>query len=78
VGPLDLQRYDNVWDVDMRLAKNIKLGGSGYLGISLDAFNLLNCGAVLQQSRVASSLTFGQPIEILNPRILRLGVRLGF
>jgi hypothetical protein len=78
VGPFDLQRYDDVWDLDMRLAKNFSLGGATHLGLSLDCFNLFNSGSILQQGRQVNATNFGTPVEVLNPRILRLGVRLGF
>jgi hypothetical protein len=78
VGPLDLQRYDNVWDVDLRVAKNISLGGSARLSLTLDCFNLFNSDTILGQIRQASSSNFGALYDVINPRILRYGVRLGF
>jgi len=78
VGPLDLQRYATVWDLDLRVANNIKLGGTARLGITVDLFNALNTGPILQETRNAASTAFQQPLEILNPRVLRFGFRLGF
>jgi hypothetical protein len=79
-GPIDQQRYGNLWNVDLRLAKNQKLGGSTALNITLDVFNVLNSDTVLQRNRraSASAATFGSILEVINPRILRLGVRLSF
>jgi hypothetical protein len=76
--PLDAGRYDNLWDLDLRLAKNTKLGGSANVLFTLDLFNVFNSGLVLAQVRQVNSENFGQIGEILNPRILRIGVRLGF
>jgi hypothetical protein len=78
VGPLDLQRYDSVWDVDVRLAKTIPLGGSSHLAVTLDCFNLFNSGVVLSQVRQLNSSNAGSLYDIINPRILRYGVRLSF
>jgi hypothetical protein len=78
VGPLDLQRYANVWDLDLRVANNIKLGGSATFGITVDLFNALNADTILQQTRQANSSAFGQALEVINPRVLRFGFRLGF
>ena len=46
VPTVDTQRLDDVWNVDMRLAKSIKLGGST-LVLSAEGFNLLNNDLVL-------------------------------
>ena len=54
---LDPQRYDNVWDLDLRLAKNIKLG-SGSVVLSAELFNALNNNVVLSRSRQANTGTF--------------------
>jgi hypothetical protein len=75
--PLDAVRYDNLWDLDFRLAKNTKIGKSN-LGITLDVFNVFNSGLTLNEGRQINSATFLQPAEILNPRILRIGLRYGF
>jgi hypothetical protein len=78
VGPLDLQRYASVWDLDLRLADTIKLGGSATFGITLDLFNALNADMILQVNRRANSGAFQQPLEVINPRVLRFGFRLAF
>jgi hypothetical protein len=78
VGPLDLQRYASVWDLDLRVADNIKLGGSATFGITVDLFNALNADMILQVNRRANSGAFQQPLEVINPRVLRFGFRLGF
>jgi Carboxypeptidase regulatory-like domain/TonB-dependent Receptor Plug Domain len=75
---LDSQRYDTLWNLDLRLAKNQKIAGNATLGLTLDLFNVFNSGTVLVRSRQVNSDAFGQITEIINPRILRFGVRLGF
>ena len=85
---IDENRYSDVWDVDLRLAKNIKLGGST-LTLSAEVFNVLNSGVVLSRFRSANSGSFTQTIagaepglgrieEILSPRIFRFGARFQF
>jgi hypothetical protein len=85
---VDTNRYPNVWDIDLRLAKNVKLGGAA-VTISAEAFNVLNNNVVLSRFRTANSSAFvatlagaqpglGRIEEILAPRTIRLGARLTF
>jgi hypothetical protein len=85
---IDSRRYSDVWNLDLRLAKNIKFGGST-LTLSAEAFNIFNSGVVLSRARFANSSAFTQTIagsepglgrieEILVPRILRIGARFQF
>jgi hypothetical protein len=77
-GGMDIERYDDFWNVDLRLAKSIKFGGRTSANLSLDLFNIFNTDSTLQQNRQINSGAFAQILEIPNPRILRLGVRLEF
>lgn len=74
---IDAIRYDNVWDVDLRLAKNVHLGGQGALTVSAELFNVLNNNVVLSRFRTAGA-TLGRIEEIIAPRTLRVGARLSF
>jgi len=85
---IDTTRYDNVWNVDLRLAKTIKFGGTG-LTFSAEAFNVLNNDVILSRSRQANTATFTSTIagaepgigrieEIISPRIVRFGVNFAF
>jgi hypothetical protein len=89
VSAVDASRYDNVWDVDLRLAKTFKLGNDAGFTLSVEAFNVLNSGVVLSRYRYADGSAFtavsggaepglGRIEEIISPRILRLGARLSF
>jgi hypothetical protein len=60
------------------LANKIKMGGKASLEIDLDLFNAFNSGVVLGAGRQANSGTLGVTGDMLAPRILRLGARLGF
>ena len=78
---------DDLWNLDLRLAKTIKLGGSG-LTLAAEWFNVFNNGIVLSRSRFANARRFRQPVpgrgsgeglgrieEIIAPRIFRFGAR---
>jgi len=73
---IDTNRLDNVWDVDLRLAKNVHFG-QGALTVSAELFNVLNNDVVLSRARSAGP-TLGRIEEIIVPRTLRLGARLSF
>jgi hypothetical protein len=80
-GAYDVRRHEDVWNLDLRLAKTLKLSGSLNMNINLDLFNVLNSNTILQSNRNAASGTFDTPqgiLEVTSPRILRIGVRLQF
>ncbi|HEX9188284.1 MAG TPA: hypothetical protein VGB87_14495, partial [Vicinamibacteria bacterium] len=74
---VDAVRYDNVWDLDLRLAKSVKLGPTAFIH-SAEAFNLFNSGTTLQRNRQLNSDTLGRIDEILSPRSVRFGARFTF
>jgi hypothetical protein len=87
--PVDSMRYDTVWDMDLRLAKVVKFGGSAGLTLSAEWFNVFNNNMVLGRYRYANSSSFtntsegavsgqGRVEEILAPSVFRLGVSLNF
>jgi hypothetical protein len=75
---VDTVRYPNLWDLDLRLAKNFRFGQSGSASFIFDCFNVFNSNTVLNVTRSADSPVFGEINELLSPRIFRFGVRLGF
>ncbi len=86
---VDTNRHPNVWDADLRLAKNIKLGSQVALSVSAELFNVFNNNVVLSRVRQANSSSFTSTIagaepgrgrieEILAPRTFRLGARFSF
>ena len=86
VPELDSLRLPNVWNLDLRAAKNIHLGGTTFV-LSADLFNVFNANTELSRGRQASSAlyvkatntgSFNRLDEILNPRVFRLGVRFQF
>jgi hypothetical protein len=86
---LDEFRNPNVNDLDLRLAKDIRISRAG-LTLSVDAFNVLNSNTILQRNVTrlgsASASTgkftpFGASnhvTEVLSPRVFRLGARVTF
>ena len=74
---LDEVRYPNLWDLDLRLAKTVKITRVKFL-LSADLFNVLNSSTVLAQNRNLAAGAFGTINEIISPRIARLGVKFQF
>ena len=78
LGDIDEYRLPNVTTVDLRLAKDLRLGPTG-LTLSVDLFNALNSNTILQRNvdylRVS---TQHRVTEVLSPRVFRLGARLTF
>lgn len=79
VNPRD-ERLDGVTTLDLRLEKtfNVRAGSLTFTG---DLFNLFNSSTVLgrQYDVTATGVTgFDRPLEIMNPRLLRLGLRWAF
>ena len=75
---LDVTRYPTLWDLDLRLAKNIKIAGPLNVNIAAELFNALNSNTELGRSRQLNSAAFGQLNDILSPRILRLSAKFQF
>ena len=80
VPQVDDFRLPAVTSLDGRVEKKFTFGGAK-LAIDFDVFNLLNAGTVLGKqydARLTGATGFGQTLEIMNPRIARLGVRFTF
>jgi Carboxypeptidase regulatory-like domain/TonB-dependent Receptor Plug Domain len=75
---LDDNRYPTLWDFDLRVAKNIKLGGPVMFNIAADVFNVMNSNTELARARQLNASNFGQLMEILSPRILRITAGIKF
>jgi hypothetical protein len=74
---IDDNRYPNLWDVDFRLAKTVRIQKVSVI-VSGDLFNTFNVGTVLQRTRNLASGAFGSINEIIAPRILRIGAKIQF
>ena len=74
---IDGNRFSDLWNVDLRLAKNFKFGGRSNL-LSAEMFNVFNSGTELKRIADASSNSWNRLDEILAPRIVRFGAKLSF
>jgi hypothetical protein len=75
---IDANRAPNVHILDMRLEKGFALGGRrGRISALLDVFNALNSD-VATNFRTLTGPRFHELIALLDPRIVRLGVRYEF
>jgi hypothetical protein len=83
---VDTFRNDNVYQLDLRLAKELRFQRVG-LTLSVDGFNMLNSNTILQRdvgslnSSAGSTTLSGSRnhvTEVLSPRVFRLGARLSF
>ena len=77
-GPVDRFRYPNVWDLDLRLAKNLNLGGSRRLTVAAEVFNAFNANTAMFRTTEVTSSALDQLNEILAPRIARISARITF
>lgn len=74
---LDDQRFDNTWNLDLRLAKRVATSHMN-ARVEFDLFNVFNANVDLQRERNGASPNYFRLNQILSPRILRIGVRLTF
>jgi hypothetical protein len=86
----DQARLGNVWVMNTKVQKRLVLGETGSVWISCDIFNTLN-NQVLNRQRAADMGNYyihngnyipqfrsGEPNEVINPLVLRFGVRFQF
>jgi len=84
VGSPDDNRNASLFQLDLRAEKVIPLFQKADLTLSMDVFNALNRGTVLQRrvragtNPTGSGSTANQAFEIQNSRVLRFGARLSF
>jgi hypothetical protein len=71
--------YPAIVLLDLRVEKSFKLGHF-QLKLFADVFNLLNANTVTQEYLDSSNpvLTYGEDLNIISPRVLRLGTRIEF
>jgi hypothetical protein len=80
IADIGTNRLPSVTTVDVRAGKSFKVSRST-IDFNLDIFNLFNSGTVLQRQydiRLTGATGFNRPLEIMNPRIARIGVRVSF
>ena len=74
---LDARRFPDVHLMDLRLQKRLSIGRL-HTTLDLDLFNTLNNASTLRQVGEATSPNFRQPLEMVAPRLVRLGLQLQF
>ena len=79
VQPIDSNRYPTVAILDFRLDRSLDFGKFGKVVPMLDVFNIMNSG-VPTTVRTTNTATapFNDVTAILNPRVVRFGVRFNF
>jgi len=86
---VDTNRYSDIWNLDLRLAKTFKFGRDLGLTLSAEWFNVFNTSYVLSRYRYSNSSAFttasqgaepglGRIEEIIAPGIFRFGARISF
>ena len=72
--PVGTRQQDNIFLVDTRVEKVIRLGGSRTVSGFIDGYNLFNTNAA-QNINWTSGSTFTTPSTIIPPRLWRFGAR---
>jgi hypothetical protein len=81
---VDTERYDNIFNLDMRLAKEFNIANRVGLTLSIDGFNLTDERAVIQREDLVftrlntRNVAANRIREIQSPRIFRVGARVTF
>jgi hypothetical protein len=76
VEPIGTNRYPTVQILDIRADKSFSLGKYGRLTAMLDAFNLTNASTATTVR--VTTVNYEEVTAILDPRILRFGIRYSF
>jgi hypothetical protein len=71
----DAFRYPDIHVVNLRIEKEFSLNDVG-LTLGIDVFNALNESYVLQRQGVLGRSSSGDVLEVLSPRVFRLGARI--
>lgn len=71
--PLGTRRQDAVVLIDVRAAKTVRLAGDRRVGAFVEVFNALNANPE-QNVSWSSGAAFLRPLDIVSPRIVRVGV----
>ncbi len=72
-------RFDNVYQLDLRVAKDFRLMSLATFTVSADIFNATNQRTILQRNGVLSTTSTANTItEIQAPRVFRIGGKVTF
>jgi hypothetical protein len=71
-------RFENVYELDLRAAKDFRFFNRVGVTLSADLFNAPNQRTVLQRNTDLNTTTFGRITELQSPRIWRFGAKVSF
>jgi hypothetical protein len=77
----DDSRLPGVFTLDLRAEKGFAFRGGSQLMLTMDMFNVLNSSTTLGRQydvTATGSTGFYKTLEIMNPRLIRLGMRFQF
>ncbi len=77
-GKFGDERLPAFWELDLRLEKVFNVTETSTVVFAVDAFNITNSAHVLKEEPRLTAATYGDPLRILNPRVIRFGVRFNF
>lgn len=77
-GKFGDQRLPSFWELDLRAEKVFQVTETSTVTVSVDAFNITNSAHALKRQTKITASNFNQDLRILNPRVVRFGVRFNF
>jgi hypothetical protein len=76
--PVGDQRFANVYELDLRVAKDFRFFNRVGVTLSADLFNAPNQRTILQRSTDLNSSGAGRITEMQSPRVWRFGAKVSF
>ena len=77
-GKFGDDRLPAFWELDLRLEKVFNVTETSSVVIAVDAFNITNSSHVLKTEASLTADDYGVAQRILNPRVVRFGIRFNF
>jgi hypothetical protein len=71
-------RLPTFWVLNLRAEKVFQISDTSTVIFSADAFNITNSAHALKQQTNLEAPSFGETLRILNPRVVRFGIRFNF
>jgi hypothetical protein len=78
IQPIGTTRFPNVYELDLRAAKDFRFMNRVGLTLSADLFNVPNKRTVLQRNTLLDAGTVDRITELQSPRVWRFGAKLSF
>ena len=72
-------RHDDGISLDLRVEKDVQLGGNRKIGVGIDIFNVGNADTAIEaEQSLNSDRPFGAPTRLVRGRVYQLGARIHF